>query len=163
MMRAIRRLHHKQQVIEQGYLVFSRGNSARIRSVKTKDENKWFFTFKHKAGGRVVELEHVIEERDAEDLWKDCMGKLKKTRHILEDKKGRKWEVDFFFDQSGYCYFAMAEIELPEGKECPKNLPSFIKSHLIYGVPLTDDRFSNKRLGDVNYATELYKSLTNKE
>jgi CYTH domain-containing protein len=159
---AIRRLSVKQQVIEQGYLVFSKGNSARIRHLVCDGKKKWFFTFKHKVAGRVVELEHVIETRDAEDLWRDCMGKLKKTRHILEDKKGRKWEVDFFFNLEGGCYFVMAELELPEGEPAPSDLPRFIKDHLIYDVPLTDRRFSNKKLGDVNYATKLYASLVHK-
>jgi hypothetical protein len=55
----------------------------------------------------------------------------------------------------------LAEVELKEGSPRPKRLPEFIKKHLLYEVPLTDDRFSNKRLGDVDYATRLYWQTKN--
>lgn len=54
---------------------------------------------------------------------------------------------------------AIAEIELPENKKEPDEIPEIIKKNLIYEVPLTDSRFSNKLLGDPKYAIELLKSF----
>ena len=166
-------LYHRLEHIEQGYIVYSKGTTARIRKVTAKknsdDQHKktqWFFTFKSKVDTRTIELEQKIDSRDGEELWCRCIGKLRKKRYIILDDVGNrighkamKWEVDFFFDQHDHLYFVMAEVELPEGSERPETLPAFIEEYLLYAVPLTDDRFSNKRLGDVAYTKELYKQL----
>jgi len=166
-------MHHRLENIEQGYIVYSKGTTARIRKVTTKkscdDHHKktnWFFTFKHKVDTRTIELEQKIDTRDGEELWGRCIGKLRKKRYIILDDVGNhynhkplKWEVDFFFDQHDHMYFVMAEVELPEGAGRPDRLPAFIEEYLLYSVPLTDDRFSNKRLGDVAYTKELYQQL----
>jgi CYTH domain-containing protein len=147
--------------IEQGYLAFSKGMSTRIRSIRKVDslQRSWFFTFKQKTKTRVIEIEKKISARDGEDLWKMAVGKLKKYRHKKRDAQGRMWDLDFFHNKQGKCYFAVAEVELEEGAPQPKKLPPFIKKFLVFAAPLTDDRFSNKRLGDVEYATDLYQEL----
>lgn len=145
------------QNIEQGYLSYSKGMTLRIRHLEEGKKSKWFLTLKQSVRGRVVEIETKIDERDGEDLWEACVGKLKKIRHVVEHK-GANWEVDFFY-KGCHLYFVMAEVELPEGSSRPKEIPSFIKEHLLLEVQLTDDRFSNKRLGDAEYATKIYNEL----
>ncbi len=158
------------QHIEQGYLAYSKGMSVRVRHLDDGKKSKWFTTLKQNVKGRVVEIETKLDERDGQDLWRECVGKLKKDRHVVEHK-GLKWEVDFFYNampvqrldicnyKGDHLYFVMAEVELPEGASRPKEVPSFIKDHLLLEVQLTDDRFSNKRLGDAEYATKIYNEL----
>lgn len=151
--------------MEQGYLAFSKGLSARIRSIikPGADQKQWVFTFKQKVKDRVVEIEKKISERDGLELWEMAVGKLKKRRYIKLDNYGNTWDIDFLYAKSDSCYFSLAEVELDEGAPRPKKLPDYIGEFLVYPVDLTDDRFSNKRLGDVDYATCLYKSLISKE
>lgn len=158
-----KKLAKKVEEIEQGYTVFNKGVSARVRVV-TKDsgKKKFFFTYKQKVGDRVIELEQKLDERDGQELWTACIGKLKKYRYELEDSVGHKWELDFFYDPLKAMYFAMAEVEVEEGHGRPAT-PRFIKDFLIYEVPLTDDRFANKRLGDLEYAKKLYEGLGHKK
>jgi CYTH domain-containing protein len=147
----------EHQRIEQGYLAFSKGMTARIRFIDDGKKTKWYLTFKQKVGERVIEIEKKIDERDGQDLWSVCVGKLKKDRYVV-DNKGVVWEVDFF-KKGNHLYFVLAEVELPEGATRPKSVPEILKPHVLYEVPLTDDRFSNKRLGDVDYAMELYRKI----
>lgn len=145
--------------IEQGYLMYTKGTSARVRRRERSGKISWWFTFKQKVGERVIEIETEIDQRDGVDLWSACMGKLSKNRYMYVDGMYRRWEVDLFFDQSGEPYFLMAEVEVQEGGERPLQPPLFIQESLLYEVPLTDDRFSNKRLHDVVYAKNLYRLL----
>lgn len=150
----------KIEHIEQGYLSSGSGNTVRIRCITKKEKKIWFYTFKRKIKNRVIEIETKISSRDGQDFWEECKNKLSKKRHTLpKNIDGSKWEIDFFYDEEGKHYFAMAEIELEEGSLPPKKLPPIIKDHLLYEVPLTDDRFSNKRLANVQYTKELYKTL----
>lgn len=151
-------------LIRQGYLAFSKGMTTRIRSIQAVDETgslvgkpKWYLTFKQKVRNRVIEIEKKLDDRDGADLWAVCVGKLKKYRHVV-DNEGIKWEVDLFF-KGNHQYFVLAEVELEEGSPRPKILPDFLKQWVVYEVPLTDDRFSNKRLGDVEFATDLYNKM----
>lgn len=149
---------NKVQQIKQGYLAFSKGMTTRIRQVfQQGKKTKWYLTFKQKVGDRVVEIETKIDKRDAKDLWGVCIGKLKKFRHFY-DNNGVVWEVDFFY-KGHHLYFILAEVELPEGSSRPNELPNFLKDHMLYPVDLDDDRFSNKKLGDVEYATKIYQEI----
>lgn len=147
----------KHLIIEQGYLAFSKGMSCRVRCTKEYGKPKWHLTFKQKASNRVVEIEKKIDERDGEDLWQVAVGKLKKDRYVF-DQHGIKWELDIL-KHDGLVYFIIAEVELMEGTSRPKEMPTFLQPFSLYEVPLDDDRFSNKRLGDVNYARELHSRL----
>jgi len=151
----------EHQHIMQGYLAFSKGMTTRIRCIDDGDKQKWFLTFKQKVDERVIEIEKRLDDRDGKDLWSICVGKLKKDRYVIEDK-GIKWEVDFF-KKGHHLYFVMAEVELPEGASRPKLVPDFLKEYILYEVPLTDDRFSNKRLSEVEFATNLYHQILNGE
>jgi len=142
--------------IQQGYLAVSDDMNLRVRhSIHPMKDGDWVLTFKQKIAGRQIEVEQELELRDGMDLWEVSTRKLKKVRHLFPD--GRiKWELDLFFGPD--LYFAMMEVEVDEGAPRP-DLPEsleFLKKHILYEVPLTDDRFSNKNLGDVSFATDLY-------
>lgn len=153
--------------ITQGYLK----GDARIRKITkgftghnpfTKPDAHWYFTFKQKVNDRIVEIETKINERDGSDLMSLCTNLVTKAR-ISYYNKGldQRWDVDIFYNgQEQNIYFVMAEIEMKEGEAAPTSLPHYIKENLLYEVPLTDDRFSSKKLGDVEYASKLYESLT---
>jgi CYTH domain-containing protein len=151
----------KKYLIQQGYLAFSKGHTTRIRCIehrKPDPKTKWMMTVKHKVtSGRVVEIEKKLDVRDGLDLWECAMGKLKKIRHSF-DNNNIKWEIDFFFKGESF-YFALAEAELEEGQSRPEIIDC-LKPYLLYEVDLDDDRFSNKRLGDVDYATKIYNEIT---
>lgn len=158
----------KHLCISQGYLLASKGISLRLRSSQSgemykstlipKNDFRYEINFKSNTSKRIIEIENKIDKRDFDDLWQQCLNKLIKYRHIVKDKMDNSWEIDFFKDYNNENYFAMAELELPEGQS-PKFIPDFIKSNLIYEVPLTDTRFSSKLIADVRYAIEINKSL----
>lgn len=157
---------HEIQHIKQGYLAFSKGMTLRVRCITKgssdgNEKKKWYMTLKQKVGERVIEIETKISDRDGKDLWSSCVGRLTKDRYVVPYNY-HIWEVDFFL-KGGQLYFVQAEVELDEGDDRPKEMPPLLKKHLIYEVPLTDDRFSNKRLTDVDYTHRLYKSLTEKQ
>lgn len=164
--------------VSQGYLLANRGTSLRLRKLQdgrviftplnqarfkqSQRALKHFMTFKCSTNGganRVVEIEKKIDQRDFNDLWPQCMNKLIKLRYILRDSHRQFWEIDFFKTHDNKNYFALAELEMPEGQVKPKYIPPFITKCLLHMVPLTDCRFSSKLLADVRYATELYKTL----
>jgi CYTH domain-containing protein len=147
----------KHLIIEQGYLAFSKGYSSRIRKVTEFGKTRWFHTLKQKVTTRVVEVEKKLDDRDGADLWPCCVGKLKKDRYVFPHD-GNIWELDLF-KQDGSVYFILAEVEVSEGAPRPKTIPELFRDHVLLAVPLDDDRFSNKRLGDHIHAKALYKQV----
>lgn len=145
------------QYIRQGYLAFSKGMTTRIRCVTDNKQSRWYLTFKQKVSNRVIEIEKKLDGRDGSDLWDVCVGKLSKERHIFVDH-GYNWELDLFLKGESV-YFILAEVELAEGSARPKTAPKFLKNFILHEVCLTDDRFSNKRLGDIDYAQSIYKEF----
>lgn len=143
--------------MEQGVALHGPGAYLRVRSVTVKGTTSWFLTFKKKDCDETVEIENPIGEEDALKLWAGCYWKLKKDRYIFKDGD-LKWEVDLFKNGKDI-YFILVEVELPPGAPRPKAMPDFLQKNLIYEVPLIDDRCSNKKLGDVSYATKLYAQL----
>jgi CYTH domain-containing protein len=142
--------------IRQGYLATSDSMDLRVRhSLHVNDTEFWTVTFKQKVPGRKIELEQNIDVRDGLDLWEVSDTKIKKVRHYLGPSP--TWEIDLFY--SNDLYFAMAEVELPEGAPPPEELPNLIQKYLILKVPLTDSRFFNKNLGNVESVTSLYEDL----
>jgi hypothetical protein len=113
---------------------------------------------KQKVTERVIEIEKRLDERDGMELWACCVGKLKKDRYVFNGGHGIMWELDLL-KHDGNIYFMLAEVELAEGMPRPKVVPEFMKNHIAFEVPLDDDRFSNKRLGDLTYAKELYSQV----
>lgn len=156
---ATKSLAQRHQEIQQGYLAFSKGMTTRIRSVVEGRNRQWYLTFKQKVANRVIEIESKLDERDGLDLWDVCVGKIKKNRYIIPDKDlDCKWEIDFF-KHDGSVYFVLAEIEMKENSPRPHEPHKSFCDFVLYEVPLTDDRFSNKRLGDLNYAKEIYGTV----
>jgi CYTH domain-containing protein len=158
---AIRKTACVVKDISQGYLFTSKGASLRIRRCRTRGTPRICYTMTYKSHthvGRVVEIETTIEERDYEDLWPQCVQKLVKTRYGVNNRK-EFWEVDFFRCHRDETYFALAEIEMPEGRLRPNEVPDFIRCNLLFEVPLTDCRFSSKLLADVRYASDLYNQV----
>lgn len=153
----------KKYLIAQGYMVATRGITVRVRKLQTRKKVKHFFTLKANAGGRLVEIEEQIDERDFNDLWSICLNKLEKIRYVVPDHPPEfppvLWELDFFKDYQNNTYFAMAEVELPEGKPGPDVIPDFINDNLLFEVPLTDNRFGNKLLGDARYAANILQDI----
>ena len=157
----VRRMADCTQIIYQGYLVASRGASLRIRKVwnPKKGNTNYFMTFKYTVNGRVIEVETKIDKRDFDDLWSVSMNKLEKVRHKVKASSGEVWEIDFFKDHHDRTYFALAEIEMPEGQLAPIMIPPFLNEIIIHSVPLTDTRFASKLLADVRYAQAMYQTL----
>jgi CYTH domain-containing protein len=154
-------LSHKKYFISQGYLIATRGITVRIRKLDNGKKVKHYFTLKANAGGRCIELEERIDKRDYDDLWAICLNKLEKIRYVVKDKKD-VWELDFFKDYQGQTYFALAEVELPEGVPAPDKLLDIVSRNLLYEVPLTDNRFGNKLLGDARYAADILHNIKSK-
>lgn len=139
----------------QGYLIRDKDITCRVRySVNSFGEHEYKMTVKREVDGRVIEIETVIDVRDFNDLWSVCKGKLQKIRVYIED-----WEIDFFLDHDGDVYFVLAEHEMPEGQEVPSGMTAFVRDRLLFEVPKGDDRFSNRKLGKINYATDLLVNL----
>lgn len=156
-------LSSEQYKISQGYLIATRGITVRVRrSIKESTGNESYcFTLKVNTAGRCVEIEKNIDQRDFNDLWNIALNKLEKIRYLIKHGKST-WELDFFKDYRNETYMAVAEIELPEDQVEPDSIPDVVKKNLLYKVPLTDNRFSNKLLGDARYAAELLNEITKK-
>ncbi len=142
--------------IDQGYLTKCKGLTVRVRHSISSQKNRGEFrlTVKKLVNDRLIENEMLIDGRDFGDYWSQCHGKIHKIRFYMDD-----WEIDFFLDPEGAVYFILAEHEMPEDQEYPENFPEFVKEHLLFEVPRSDDRFSNRKLSQVEYAKELWSSL----
>lgn len=142
----------KKYDIEQSYI----GRGARIRIQKKDNKAKYLFTFKQIVESEVVEIEKKISKLDYDLLHKESTNVVYKTRYKVGD-----WDVDFF-KHEGENYFVMAEIELPRGQKEPNFIPKFIEDNLIYVVEVTDQRFSSKKLSNVEYAKVLLEEISEK-
>ncbi len=152
--------------IDQGYVGVAEGTATRIRRLRAVDPQKyrnsdfdhWILTFKQQVGARVVEIETEVDRRDGEDLWSVCTRRVCKVRYYFP-ANDKTWELDLFKTENDHIYFVLAEVELPEGSSRPTDMPEFLRKYVIYEVGLTDSRFSNKKLGDVRYTTDLYQRI----
>lgn len=135
--------------IDQKYLAINKGFSTRVRSI---NNCRFILTVKQDVQGMVgqLEIETEISKEDFDILWKTAYRVISKIRYIY---KG--WEVDFFKTEQGKNYIAVAEIELPPKVKWPENIPQIIKENIIYVVPIEDKRFSNKKIGNIKYASKL--------
>lgn len=152
-------LWHGYSLVQQGYLAKRKKTVVRVRmvesTVKGRGRKKFFLTVKTKCGNRVIENEMEIPKRDFDDYWKMCGSKLRKIRAHVAD-----WEIDFFLrGKKDKKYFILAEIEMPEGKQEPDEIPEVIRKHIAFAVPMDDDRFSSKRLSDSKYAEKLWEEI----
>jgi CYTH domain-containing protein len=139
--------------MEQKYLVMEKGLSVRVRSIVNGDITYWM-TLKKDVKGQCVEVECPIDKEDFTKLWSTAYNRVVKVRYLFEG-----WEIDFFKRPDNSNYIAIAEIEmLPTQKE-PHVIPELIAAQIIFSIPLSDRRFSSKKLGNIKYATELLESV----
>jgi CYTH domain-containing protein len=101
-----------------------------------------------------LEIETDIVKEDFDILWKTAHKIVSKVRYVY-----RGWEVDFFKNDNGKNYIAVAEIELPPKIKWPDVVPQIIKENIVYVVPIEDKRFSNKKIGNIKYATRLLENI----
>jgi CYTH domain-containing protein len=154
----------KKVRIRQGYI---NGKMPRLRATQRSGgdavvfgEYAYVFCYKQKVGNRLIEIETEIDRRDFDDLWTLTKRRLIKTRYILDHPDFNRWEVDFFKDNKGKTYFAMAEYEMPEGQSKPGSFPPIIWDHLLHLVPRKhNDLFSSSLLASPSYAKTLLKKL----
>lgn len=143
--------------IKQGYI---NNGDIRVRMTQlynSKNEIYSFNTllaFKKFVSNRLIEIEPIISERDFTDLWSIAENKVEKYRYVLENN----WVADYFYENN-LCYFALSEVELPEGDERPKDIIDVVKKNLTkYSI---DDReITSYKLSNVEYARKIYKQLT---
>jgi hypothetical protein len=139
--------------IRQGYL---RGD-VRIRRRSGEADS---FTYKIAAGAtggeRLIEIETALDVRDFDDLWPLTTRRIHKLRLATTDAHGLHWDIDLFLTDAGNFHFAMAECEMPEGKDAPPEILPDLAPHIAYVVPRErQTEFANVRLSDPAYVAAL--------
>lgn len=152
----VSKLANKILFIEQGYVHIGKKLSVRVRSI-VNNNCKYQMTVKRTVKGQTIEIETEICKSDFNDLWSVAIAKLEKTRYIIDD-----WEVDFL-KINNTVYFAQAEIELPPNIDYPDKIPKIIQDNTLYNVKKGDNRFSNKKLGNIFYSNKILKLLLEKK
>jgi CYTH domain-containing protein len=148
------RIRSKRNKFDTGYAYTD--EKGEVVSVRPQMDLK--FTYKHRVGDKLIEIETDISSDDYDALFSVSRNQIVKTR-IEVDNNGEKWEIDFFYDTlNSNLYLIMAEIEMPDGQDAPNSLPDFISDNLLYAVPRDDRRFDNSNLSDPQgvRATILY-------
>jgi CYTH domain-containing protein len=143
------RLKGWQEVeIRQAYL----DDGPRIRQIGAD----FIFTYKKWAphAGELVEIETPISREDFELLWPLRVQSVQKTRHI-KVVGDEEWVVDFLRDDAGDVFFVLAEVELPRFQAEPRAVVDEIADFVLYAVAADDNRFTNKKLADRDYALGL--------
>lgn len=163
----------KLRKIEQGYIAEDKRSKITLRLRKvTEDDGAVRLLLQMKCKQRrsgVIEIGTDIDQNDFDRLWERAKGRLVKHRYCIEagtNDNGVKevWELDFFKTRMNTNYFVLAEIEIPEAELTHKlAMPELISGHVVYPVPRDDTRFSNRKLGNIKYATRLYRSVLHKE
>ena len=134
----------------------------RIRRFDSDErQERHIFSFKRPIGGEMVEIETEISAVDFERLWSLRREALEKVRFHLDDGDCG-WDVDFFKHDSA-TLFALAEVEMPEGRRDPPPPPAILVPHVALLVPVGDDRFASKKLADPAYAAGLVTALPSDE
>lgn len=115
--------------IKQGYL--KKGTDLRVRIAN----NEAYLTYKIGSGIERTEFEDKININTAQELIKNSIKIIEKTRYIF-DYHGKTWEIDSFKDKDLW----LAEIELSNADENFMFIPGIVKE-------VTDDeRYKNKNL-----------------
>ncbi len=120
----------------------------------------YLFTYKKWAphAKELVEIETAISQEDFDLLWPMRVEAVSKVRYILDTDDG-EWVVDFLRDDKGEVYFVLAEVELSRGQALPKVIPDAVHGHIVYAVAAEDNRFTNKKLSDPDYAARLLEKV----
>lgn len=133
----------------------------RLRVVELEGRRHHIFTFKRPVDGKVVEIETIITAEDFRLLWTLRKETLQKVRYSWPD--GRfGWDVDFFKSTDGSTYFAMAEVEMPDGDVEPPPPPPGLAPYVLFAVANGDPRFSSKRLASRQHADALMAEFGHK-
>ena len=129
-------LAREPQLLRQAYLTTDQeAFIVRIRILG--DEAAWLTVKLFAEGFSSHEFEYGIPMEDAEQLWRLCPHRIRKTRFAL-DLTGERWVVDCFEDAN--FPLVLAEVELP-GETAPLTIPPWC------GRELTGDmRWSNVSL-----------------
>lgn len=125
----------------------------RIRRFDRDGTVSHIFSYKRPVGSVMVEIEQEIDPVDFERLWTLRRETLEKVRYSIP-AGDCLWDIDFFKD-AGRTYFALAEVEMPEGREEPPPPPAILAPYIEFLVARGDERFSSKKLADPAYARRL--------
>jgi CYTH domain-containing protein len=125
----------------------------RIRRFDRDGAVSHIFSYKRPVDGAMVEIEREIDPLDFERLWTLRRETLEKVRFTIPDGDCL-WDIDFFKDD-GRTYFALAEVEMPEGREEPPAPPALLAPYVAFLVARGDERFTSKKLADPTYARAL--------
>ncbi|MBV9835151.1 MAG: hypothetical protein JO055_12135 [Alphaproteobacteria bacterium] len=139
-----------RKAIRQGYLDTV---GLRIRRFDQDGRVSHIFSYKRPVDDVMVEIEREIDAVDFERLWKLRREALEKVRYSIA-AGDCQWDIDFFKD-GGRTYFALAEVEMPEGREEPPPPPAILAPYIEFLVERGDERFSSKKLADPAYARRL--------
>ena len=126
----------------------------RIRSVESGGRTHHIFSYKQPVDDQMVEIETEIAPVDFERLWTVRRETLQKARYSWNEGRFH-WDIDFFKTDDGRTYFALAEVEMPEGDTQPPPPPAVLAPHVLLLAPRNDPRFSSKRLADRVHAERL--------
>lgn len=107
----------------------------------------------------LVEIETALSAEDFNLLWPLCEDRVQKTRYIKHSGDG-EWVVDFLRDAKGRVYFVIAEVEMPRHQSEPDTIPQEIAADIVHAVEPGDNRFTNKKLSDLDYAEALLDKVT---
>jgi CYTH domain-containing protein len=107
----------------------------------------------------LVEIETALSPEDFDLLWPLCEERVRKTRYIRHTPDG-EWVVDFLRTAKGSVYFVMAEVEMPRHRREPAAIPAEIATAIVHAVEPGDNRFTNKKLSDRDYAEDLLDKVT---
>ena len=129
----------------------------RIRRFDRDGTLSHIFSYKRPVDGVMVEIEQEIDPLDFERLWTLRRETLEKVRFTIPEGDCQ-WDIDFFKDD-GRTYFALAEVEMPEGRDEPPEPPAILVPYIEFLVARGDERFSSKKLADPAYARRLAVSI----
>ncbi|TAD91985.1 MAG: hypothetical protein EAZ99_01290 [Alphaproteobacteria bacterium] len=119
--------------LQQGWLD---GTRARVRRVEADQASvRHVFTWKRMTGGRPIEIEQSIDPEDFSDLFAEAEERLSKWRLTPLRGGDEAWCLDLLPNSDGSACLAIAEVEMPEGRDHPRVLPSWLRFRLVHSVP----------------------------
>ena len=141
------------QDITQGYL----NENNRLRKIiEVGCRPQYWLTFKQRLPNHHnLEVEGLIEPEVFHAAWQHTNERLTKRRFKVDDRP-LKWDIDFY--RWPQPYFALAEVELPDGVEAFEPL-ALIAKYVHFIVPREDGRFTARRLANDEWASTLAREL----
>lgn len=139
--------------IIQAYL----NQNNRLRRITERNGKQQFYlTYKQRLDNHYnLEIEGTIDQDVFDHSWDFTNRRLTKRRfEIAQDDQ--IWDIDFY--RWEHPYFALAEVELPEGVDEFETL-SLIADHVHFVVPRDDGRFSGYQLADEDHARQMALEL----